>query len=52
MSTVIRNGTVVTADLSYSADVLVDNGVITDIGSNLSGNTCLLYTSPIPRDRG
>jgi len=39
MSTVIRNGTVVTADLSYSADVLVDNGVITDIGDNLSGGT-------------
>ena len=39
MSTVIRNGTVVTADLSYSADILVDNGVITDIGDNLSGGT-------------
>ena len=39
MSTVIRNGTVVTADLSYSADVLVDNGVITDIGDNFSGGT-------------
>lgn len=39
MSTVIRNGTVVTADLSYSADVLIDNGVITEIGSNLSGST-------------
>ena len=39
MSTVIRNGTVVTADLSYSADVLVDNGVITDIGDNLSGGS-------------
>jgi len=39
MSTVIRNGTVVTADLSYSADVLIDNGVITDIGNNLSGGT-------------
>ena len=39
MSTVIRNGTIVTADLSYSADVLVDNGVITDIGDNLSGGT-------------
>ena len=39
MSTVIRNGTVVTADLSYSADVLIDNGVITDIGDNLSGGS-------------
>jgi dihydropyrimidinase len=39
MSTVIRNGTVVTADLSYSADVLIDNGVIVEIGGNLSGYT-------------
>jgi len=39
MSTVIKNGTVVTADLSYSADVLIENGVITEIGDNLSGGT-------------
>jgi dihydropyrimidinase len=32
MSTVIKGGTVVTADLSYEADVLVENGVITEIG--------------------
>ncbi len=39
MSTVIKNGTVVTADLSYSADVLIDNGVIIEIGSNLTGKS-------------
>ncbi len=39
MSTVIKNGTVVTADLSYSADVLIDNGVIIEIGNKLSGST-------------
>src|SRR5690606_16206099 len=33
----IKNGTVVTADLSYDADVRVENGVITEIGPNLSG---------------
>ncbi|MDG1459148.1 MAG: dihydropyrimidinase [Pseudoprimorskyibacter sp.] len=41
MSKVIKNGTVVTADLSYKADVLVDNGVITEIGQNLSGDETL-----------
>ncbi|MEM6309103.1 MAG: dihydropyrimidinase [Pseudomonadota bacterium] len=39
MSTVIKNGTVVTADLSYDADVLIENGTITEIGKGLSGNT-------------
>ena len=38
MSTVIKNGTVVTADLSYKADVLVEGGVITEIGMGLSGD--------------
>ncbi len=42
MSTkVIKNGTVVTADLTYKADVLVEGGVITEIGPNLSGNEVL-----------
>ena len=31
MSKVIKNGTVVTADLTYKADVLVEGGVITHI---------------------
>lgn len=39
MSTkVIKNGTVVTADLTYEADVLIENGVIIRIGPNLSGD--------------
>ena len=38
MSTVIKNGTIVTADLTYAADVLVENGVITQIGPNLKGD--------------
>ncbi|MFK7753319.1 MAG: amidohydrolase family protein, partial [Sedimentitalea sp.] len=38
MSTVIKNGTIVTADLTYSADVLIENGVIVEIGKGLSGN--------------
>jgi dihydropyrimidinase len=37
MGYVIKGGTVVTADLSYVADVRVDGGVITEIGQNLSG---------------
>jgi dihydropyrimidinase len=41
MSTVIKGGTVVTADLSYEADVLVENGVITEIGKDLKGDTVL-----------
>ena len=32
MVTVIKNGTVVTADLSYQADVSIDAGKIIDIG--------------------
>ena len=38
MSTVIKNGTVVTADLSYDADVLVDGGRIVEIGKGLKGD--------------
>jgi dihydropyrimidinase len=41
MSTVIKGGTVVTADLSYAADVRVEGGRITEIGPNLSGDTVL-----------
>jgi dihydropyrimidinase len=39
--TIIKNGTVVTADLTYKADVRVENGVITEIGENLSGDDTL-----------
>lgn len=38
MSTVIKNGTVVTADRTWKADVLIDNGKIVRIGANLSGD--------------
>ncbi len=41
MSTVIKGGIVVTADRSYTADVLIDKGVITAIGANLSGDDTL-----------
>jgi dihydropyrimidinase len=38
MSTVIKGGTVVTHDLTYKADVLVEGGVITAIGPDLAGD--------------
>jgi dihydropyrimidinase len=38
MSKVIKNGTVVTADLSYKADVLIEGERIARIGQNLSGD--------------
>jgi dihydropyrimidinase len=41
MTTIIKNGTVVTADLTYPADVAIDNGVITAIGPNLKGDKTL-----------
>ena len=39
MTTTIRNGTIVTADLTYTADVQIENGIITAIGPNLKGGT-------------
>ncbi len=41
MSTVIKNGTVVTADLTYKADVKIEGGVITEIGPDLKGDAQL-----------
>ncbi len=41
MTTVIKNGTIVTADLTYQADVLIEDGRIAAIGENLSGDTVL-----------
>ncbi|MDC0011951.1 dihydropyrimidinase [Octadecabacter sp.] len=38
MSTIIKNGTIVTADLTYKADVLIEDGAITQIGPNLHGD--------------
>ncbi len=41
MSTVIRNGTIVTADLTYTADVRIEGGRITEIGHGLTGGEVL-----------
>ncbi len=41
MSTVIKNGTIVTADLTYEADVLIEGGRIAEIGPGLSGDEVL-----------
>ncbi len=41
MSTVIKNGTVVTHDLTYKADVLIEGGKIAAIGPGLSGDKVL-----------
>ena len=41
MSTVIKNGTVVTHDMSFEADVLVEGETIAAIGKNLSGDETL-----------
>ncbi|WP_313664361.1 dihydropyrimidinase [Shinella sp.] len=41
MSTVIKGGTVVTADLTYKADVKIEGGKIVEIGPNLSGDEML-----------
>ncbi len=39
MTTIIKNGTIVTADLTYKSDIKIEDGVITEIGENLSGGT-------------
>jgi len=41
MSTVIKNGTIVTADLTYDADVLIEGGQIIEIGKGLKGDEVL-----------
>ena len=41
MTTIIKNGTIVTADLTYPADILIENGKIPAIGPNLKGDTTL-----------
>jgi len=38
MTKVIKGGTIVTADRSYTADVLIDGGKIIEIGQNLKGD--------------
>ena len=39
--TIIKNGTIVTADLTYKADVRIDGETITEIGQNLTGDETL-----------
>jgi dihydropyrimidinase len=39
--TIIKSGTVVTADLTYKADIRVEDGRITEIGQNLTGGDTL-----------
>ena len=39
MTTTIKNGTIVTADLTYTADIQIEKGKISEIGQNLSGGT-------------
>ena len=41
MSTVIKGGTIVTADLTYKADVKIDGGKIVEIGLSLFGDEVL-----------
>lgn len=41
MSTVIKGGTIVTADLTYEADVLIEGGQIVEIGQDLKGDEVL-----------
>ncbi|MGA0542998.1 dihydropyrimidinase [Neotabrizicola sp. VNH66] len=41
MSTVIKNGTIVTADLTYKSDVLIEDGQIIAIGHGLTGDKVL-----------
>jgi dihydropyrimidinase len=41
MTTVIKNGTIVTADLTYAADVAIENGRIAAIGPGLKGDETL-----------
>ena len=41
MSTVVKGGTVVTADRSYPADMLIEGGTIASIGPDLTGDRVL-----------
>ena len=41
MSIAIKNGTIVTADLSYEADVLIEDGQISEIGKSINGDETL-----------
>ena len=41
MSTVIKNGTIVTADRTYKADILIEGEIITTIGKGLKGKNII-----------
>ncbi len=41
MTTIVKNGTIVTADLTYKADIAIDGGRISAIGPGLKGDTVL-----------
>ena len=41
MSTVIKNGTIVTADRTYKADILIEGEIITAIGKGLKGKNII-----------
>ena len=41
MAKVIKGGTIVTADLTYKADIKIEGGQIVEIGQNLSGGEVL-----------
>jgi dihydropyrimidinase len=41
VSTVIKGGTIVTADMTYTSDVLIEGAVITAIGKNLKGDSVI-----------
>ncbi len=41
MTTAIKNGTIVTADLTYEGDILIDGGRIIEIGPDLKGDETL-----------
>ncbi len=38
-STIIKNGTIVTADLTYKADIRIEGGIIVEIGPDLRGGS-------------
>ncbi|MBN2741893.1 MAG: dihydropyrimidinase [Rhodobacteraceae bacterium] len=44
MTTVIKNGTIVTADLTYKGDVLIEGGLIIEIGPDLKGDEVIEAT--------
>ena len=40
-TTVIKGGTIVAADRTYEADVLIENGTIAAVGQGLSGDEAI-----------